>query len=40
MKEFKVKMDEMDLEIKKFEIWVEVFMKKLYDSYIEIWELK
>lgn len=40
MKEFKVKMDEMDLEIKKFEIWVEVFIEKLVDSNKEILELK
>lgn len=30
----------MDLEIKKLETRAEVLTKKLYDSYIEIWELK
>lgn len=39
-KEFKAKTDKMDLEIKKLETRAEVLSKKLYDSYIEIWELK
>lgn len=39
-KEFKAKTDKMDLEIKKLETRAEVLTKKLYDSYIEIWELK